>query len=472
MKAATRLASLRELQARVELLAKMKRYETVLYPETDPRHPVQQTILEMSSAEPDFERLKEFFTEREDWTGLRESLLRRWKNAALTRNELASKGLGQDNILDYAIGTMDMEKPNENARGYRISGVSPLGTPPVMYVVKEDGNYKIIGTVDSPERIGELVLELLSRKEIKSAQWWLDKVVPDLQPNSPDGTGGPAARFLWSGVVEATRGPEAISTAAASLIGPYSGSTKAIQLLRNARARATGPIDRGQIDLALCGSLERGQQWDELMLVARRLEATHPFESDGFRFFVKAASARERWKEMQSEAERRLKTVPKDAEALRAMATSMVHNGNREEAAAYLRKLTESPFSGSEEMQFEAWNSLLIGKPSTDLLAKLEAVPTGLGSTSAGYWYTLGMLQAFLRKPEEAQKSLTRALNEEDTSTLDAKPWALAGKIYEEYGLADAAEAAYQKAAARGPSDEMAKWAVSLAVRRKPNQND
>jgi tetratricopeptide (TPR) repeat protein len=472
MKAAIRLASVHELQARAELLGKMKRYETALYPETDPRYPVQQVFLEVFSAQPDFQLLKPFFTKREDWTALREGFSRRWRNSMAERSRLASSGFGQENILDFVISMLEIKRPDDDAFGYRISGISALGTLPVMYVVKEDGKYRILGTTDSPEKIGEIVLELLVQNKIKAAQWWLDRVVPDLQPDSSDGTGGPAARFLWSGVVEATRGPAAISAAAASLIGPYNGSSKAIQLLKDARMRAAAQIDKGQIDLALCASLERGKNWNELMIVAKRLEATHPFERDGFRFVVKAAGEQEKWRELQSEAERRLKTASEDREALHAMAKSMIHNGDRKGAAPYLKKLTDSPYAGPEEVQFEAWNSLLSGNADNDLLAKLEKFSGAPGLISADYWYTVGMLQAFLGKPEEAQRSLTKALGEDDEGASDAKAWALASKIYGQYGLTEVADTAYEKAATFAPSDEMARWALSLAIPKKTSQND
>jgi len=42
------------------------------------------------------------------------------------------------------------------------------------------------------------VLDLLEERKIAIAQWWLDTVVVDLRPESAYGTGGPAARFLWS----------------------------------------------------------------------------------------------------------------------------------------------------------------------------------------------------------------------------------------------------------------------------------
>jgi len=154
----------------MDQLLKRKRYDTALYPEKDPRYPVQQAILEAYSAQPDFERLKPFFTKRDDWTALREDFARRWRNFSVVRSRLASYGLSQENILDSAVSTLEVKKPDGGASGYRVNAASSMTPLPVMYVVEEAGKYKIIGTTGSPEMIGERVLDLLSRNQIKDAQ--------------------------------------------------------------------------------------------------------------------------------------------------------------------------------------------------------------------------------------------------------------------------------------------------------------
>jgi hypothetical protein len=333
---------------------------------------------------------------------------------------------------------------------------------PVMYVVEEAGKYKIIGTTASPEMIGERVLDLLSRNQIKDAQWWLDLVVPDLQTESSEGAGSPAARLLWSGVVEATRGPTAITNAAVSLIGPYNGSNRAIQMLTDGRGQVSNPIERGQIDLALCGSLARAERWDELMTVAKRLGSTRPFESEGLRFMAKAAGKSGNWKELQLEAERKLKSATGDRDALRAMATSKIQSGDRDGAARYLKRLTDSPYAGPEDVQFEAWNALLSGKADKDLLTKFEKWSEIPELASAEYLYTFAMLQVFVGAADDAQRSLIKALDRDYEGARKAIPWVLASKIDERYGLADAASSAGKNAAKCAPSDDISKWALSL----------
>ena len=476
-KAAARISNSHEIQARVDYLGRMKRYEDLLVPENDPLYPVQQALLEMYSPQFDFDALKALFTKREDWEPLRESISRFRRRIESGRAQMESQGMGPESLLDTALSSRDFARllgggdALQANRGLRISASSPIDQMPVMYVVKENGKYRILGTSDSPEEIGKRVTELLSQKDANAAQWWLDTVVPDLHSDRPDGAGGPAARFLWSGVTPETRGPEAISVAAASLIGPYTGSEGAIQLLRVARSKATVQLVRAQIDLALCESLEKAKKWDELISTARRLGAIRLFEKDGFRFFVAAATAQERWKELQLEAAERLKSAPKDAEALEAMTISAIHNGNKQAAADSLSRLTELPYAGPSELQFQAWASMLNGAADPELLAKLVKDSELPEFSTPAFWYALGMLQALLNKPEDAQRSLVNALNGEDWASLDAKPWALAGTIYEQYGLPDAAAAAFAKARASEHSDNTARWALSLIQPQTPNQS-
>ena len=470
LKAAARLSNSHELQAQLDFLGKVKRYDQSLVPETDPLYPVQQALLEIYSPEFNFDALKAQFTNREDWAPLRESILKLRRHAQAWRAMMTLQGSGPESILDAALNTQDFakspgaENPGEETHGFRFSSSSPAGPMPVMYVVQEGGKYRILGTSKNPEEVGRRVLDLLAEKDFKGAQWWLDKVVPDLQPDRSDGAGGPAARFLWSGVTPETRGPEAIKLAAASLIGPYTGSEPAVQTLREARAKASVQLAKAQIDLALCESLEKAGKWDELMATARRLEGIHLFEKDGFRFIVRAATALEKWKELQAEAAQRVKRARQDIEALEALIISAIHNGDEGAAAASFTQLAQLPYAGPEELEFEAWASMLSGKPDADVLAKLGKNTELPELSTSAFWYALGMLQAVMNKPEEAQRSLAKALDQEDWETLDAKPWALAGKIYQQYGLEEEAAEAFAKARASATSDESAKWALSIVL--------
>jgi tetratricopeptide (TPR) repeat protein len=148
------------------------------------------------------------------------------------------------------------------------------------------------------------------------------------------------------------------------------------------------------------------------------------------------------------------------------MVTSLVHSGNSEKAVEYLKKISGDQFAGQEDQEFVAWNFMLLGRVDQDILTKLRKWSETNTKLDSDYWYSLGMLQAFVGKPDEAQRSLTAALDRDDTATLDARPWALAGKIYDSYGDTDAAAVAYDKARSVPREDEMAVWALSLVLQK------
>jgi len=106
-----------------------------------------------------------------------------------------------------------------------------------------------------------------------------------------------------------------------------------------------------------------------------------------------------------------------------------------------------------------------IGKPDEELLQSLLKEGESGTKPEADYWYTLGMLQVVLNKPEEAQRSLTQALDGDRFAALDARPWALLGRIFEAYSLTDAAATAYERARSSPQPDELAKWTISLIGR-------
>jgi tetratricopeptide (TPR) repeat protein len=360
------------------------------------------------------------------------------------------------------LSLLNLEQEGDDGFGYRLRvGKIPGAREfPITYVILEDGEYRILGSTDTLEGVGKLVLELLEKGDVKGAQKWLDFVVPDLRSDNREGSAGPATRFLWSGMVEETRGPRDIRAAAASMIGRDSASEKAIQILKDARLTATAQIERNQIDLALCESLDKAKKWDELLTVARRLAGVPTFASDGFRFIVRAATGLKQWKTLQIEGERRLSVAKSDRFALRALATASIHQGNAEAAAKHLKTLAGLSYADSNDKLFEARNAMLIGVADNEMLTRLMGVAER--TAKADYWYTLGLLQATLQKPEDAQRSLARALDMDDFAVLDAQPWVLVGKIYEQYGITDAAAAAYQRALGSSRGDDESDWAVLL----------
>jgi hypothetical protein len=345
-----------------------------------------------------------------------------------------------------------VEKTGDDQRGYRIVLMSP-GTPDMFtsFVVKEDGKYRVLGGTREMEGVGSLVLELLERKDLKGAQWWLDQAARDTEARA-DGTGRAAMVSLWSGVREESRGPAAIRTAAAALIGSSTGSAKAAAILEEMRLKAANVTEKSQIDKALCETYEKAKDWEKLMAAARRLESARFLHEEGFRYFLKGATNAQKWKELEAEARAALAANGDHVIAMRAMAITRLKQNDAAAAQEWVKKMTGSKFAGRDEYIFAAWFEIAQNK--VDGVSRDRFKNSGNhGTTDKEYAYTLAFLEAILGATDEALPLLTRAVGNFDVDSLSVAAWAVHGKICEKYGLGYCAKAAYERAR-QVPEDE------------------
>lgn len=464
MRAAARLDNRSELQARAGMLDKLQRWDRLLVKDDDPKWPVQQLLLHAMRRSLRADTLRELFASNislQDSDSVIRSLD---SEVAAGKAQMAQLGFDVEVGLDSVFSLLAMELDGEPSRGYRIKALISAGSSQSIYVVPENGKYRIIGFPPTGlEQIGLLVLDFAAKNELKAAQWWLDHVAAEVEPNA-DGTGRPSVHALWSGITEASRGLDAIRIAASSLIAAGTGAQAALDTLRQARAKAKLALDQAQLDKALCEGLARNRNWTELMTVGKRLEATKMFSEEGFRYLIRAAAGAKNWKELEVAAQKRLKQNDKNTAAMKALAIARLRLGDTPGALSMAEKVTSDMAASSEEYTFTAWMALLSGKADTAALDRLVKAKD-LAAKASVYSYTLATMQAALRKTDEARATLLSALQHLDLSTLPASAWLAYGRISEQYGLSEEAAAAYaraRRAAEKDPSLESNEWAVTL----------
>ncbi len=461
MRAADKLLNRLDSSWLMSSLEKAKPSDQLVYQADDPRYPVQQILLKAISDKLDPSEVRKLFSKRVDWVRTESELptFRRMADIYRTLQRMGGGEIKPEVMLDFAVGSLNLKKEGEDGFGYHISDSDEFSRIPSFYVILEDGQYRILGWSRSLGAVGTLILELLEKEDLKSAQRWLDEVVHDL--NSIRGTPNrPAVRLLWSGVVESTRGAEAATAAAASLIGQDYVSEKAISLLKDRSSKTKDKMDRAQIDLALCESLEKAQKWGDLLITAQNLSAYQVYENDSFYFTTAALYGLKSWNELSVEAEKQLKKKPDDSRAVRMMATALVNMGKYDEAATYFKKMI-GRIMAFDELPYAAWGLMLTGKVDEQVLKEISQF--GI-SNSSDYFYASGALKVLLDRSDEAQKSLDSALDQDEP--LNAKTWALRGRILESYGLADEAKAAYEKIQAFKNNDEETDWAIRVLTGR------
>lgn len=467
MSAAARLSNAPDLRGRADLFGKVKTWDAALVPDSDPRWPVQRLILNALRGDLELQSVKSLFSKRMTFNDADIGIVQLRSSMTAAKRQFLANGVEEEVLTDIAMSLMSFTSVGEENLGYAIN-VTGAGAPDMqsIYVISEDGSYRLLGgTATGSELVGEVVLELLAKDDLKGAQWWLDTVAEDLTPAS-DGTGAPAMKGLWSGTTAALRGPATARVAAASLIAAGTGSAKAIEILESARLKATNRLDRAQLDKAICEGLAKAKRWPELMIAARRLEAATLFSEEGFRYFTKGAIGAARWIDLGAAAQKRLDANPLNLFALRSLILAKVRGGQSGGVAPLLKKLTEAPMATRDEHLFAAWIRLMDGKPDASMVESLKERVNLVGGC-APCQYTLALVQAELGQPDDAQQSFVLGLNSEDYFSITPAGWLAYARICERYGFPDDAKDALQRARqAQSGEDQISNFAREVAQSR------
>ncbi|HEX3744720.1 MAG TPA: DUF3857 domain-containing protein [Bryobacteraceae bacterium] len=467
--AAARVGNVPGVSQRAELLGRIKRWDDALLPEDDPRFPVQHLMLEAVRNNLTRPVLEPLVSSRADFTDMDKELSGVQNGLAMVRRVFSSSGLTEESIADVVVSLLELTKVGDDEHGYRITastqagalGIGGSGMPP-MYVMREDGKYKLIGAgTDGSEMIGGLVLDLLAKHDLPGARQWLDMVAHDVEARE-DGTGLPVIKSMWSGVTPESRGVEPARLAAQVLIATSTGKLDAIQKLVQARPKAANALDRAQIDKAICESMQKARNWEGLLAAARQLQTAHLFGEEGFRYYLMAAKGLRKWPEIAVEAKKRYDSNPLNEAAVKALVLAAAGQGDWVRAADWATKLGKNGIFQIEEAEMEAWTAMLAGNPTEVTLTSLHKVKD-VASQKVDYQYTDALLETALQKPEDATEALLRGIGDEDYYHLHPAAWAAYAHICEQYGFPAEAEAAMTMArTSTHANDDISDWVSTL----------
>jgi hypothetical protein len=466
MNAAARLLSGLDLQARAELLGRLKRWQNNLLPEHEAGSPIQHVLLEAVRGTLSSHSVAPYLSKRITKQRAEELVRAIQANAAKVRVGLASIGLDDEALVDYVVSLVDLEKEGDDTHGYSFKVLSPgTGSTLSVYVVAEDGKFRILGLAPAGFEVGGLILELLDHKDLKGAQWWLDRAVKDSEARE-DGTGRPAVVGLWSGVGDIARGPAAIRAAVAALQGASTGSPVALATLEQAKLKAVTALEKSQFDEAICDTLRDAKRWADLMVAAKRLETSKILHEEGFRYFIEAATNLGKWKELEMEANSAFISNQKHVVAMRALALARLRQGDAPGALEWGKRISKVEYAGADELIFAAWVALANGKADKAALESLKkSNPYSRSDTE--YVLTVAMLEATLGLTDDAQASLSKALAGARFESIPAMAWAVHGKICAQYGFSDCAKTSLLAARqqAEVSRDDKSEWLLAALER-------
>lgn len=457
-----------EARAQVESLRKAKRVEELPMPGNDPKTVVRRLVTDAVVADMDADLVaryfvtdaKEFFqseANRAEWRVARVGLL----------NVAREQGLPLAFYADVGIGSVQMVQDGDDETGYRIRmrTAAARGTnEETLFVVKENGQYRISATRKSPALIGWSVLRLVEANKLDAARQWLNwtrEEFPQGGGDDPLAT-SPFSRYWPKAKQTATA--EELRTAAAMLMPSKELGGRAVEILTAAREKAATDDERLKLDHGLALAFSGLEEAPELAKVGERLIAAQPDSATAFNFLTAAYTRLERHADVTKLANARLERLPRDPDALRALGGAAMYSGDYAACDRYYRQILDELRPNAGDYNNIAWNALLSGKDLTRALDEARQAMQLPGGGAPSLLHTLASLYAETGKSLEAREALLQSMDTAGREEPAPHDWYVLGRIAENYGVTDAAMAAYQRVS--DPDTSKAASTTLLAERR------
>ena len=360
------------------------------------------------------------------------------------RSAMARIGSSPDVALDLLMQMMETKVEGNDASGYRVHAKMPGGKNLTLFVVREDGSYKLLDSVEKPNTVGFEVLDRANVEDLNGARVLLDWIRDDQHlAGGDDPLAGLVFPRLW------TKGKQADSAAmklaAAGLLVQADATAKdGLALLEPALTTATGETAKQNIQLGLLEGYEASHQYEKELNVASELSQQYPESRRVFMAKSYALRALGRYGEADQVAQERLHQLPDDLDAMRALVQSAT--AREDYALAYERAKAVVKLEKSEgsDKNMLAWAALFKGGVSgEDVETALAAVQAN--QSDGNVLHTLGCVYAEVGKVKEAREVLVQAMDLESLDEPDGAFWYAFGRVAEQYGEESVARADYAR---------------------------
>ena len=360
-------------------------------------------------------------------------------------SELAREDSSLDVEEDLSVQAFDPKSDGNDQSGYRlkvqIPGRKNIST---YFVVKEDGQYKLLDTEEDPNSIGLEISDRVQAGNLDGAKALLDWLREDTHlEGGDDPLGGPVfPRFWIKG--QAADARKMKLAAAAILVGTKPTAAQGVALLEAAQKDAATDREKTNIELALAIGYSELDNYTKLLDISSALSKETPESRLAFVENIEALMGLGRFDESFKVADERLKLLDGDTDALRMKAQAAADSGDIASARALLHKLADQGKDDAEVWNEIAWFGLFTGKvDDTDVAAAIKS--TQMDKDNAHILHTLACDYAAVGKPKEAHELLLRSMDDLNLDQPDDDYWYALGMIAEQYGERDIAIADYLK---------------------------
>jgi tetratricopeptide (TPR) repeat protein len=359
-------------------------------------------------------------------------------------SQLAREGSFLDVTIDLLAKAFDPRSDGNDTVGYREKVHIPGGTSMTMFVVMEDGQYKLLDTTEKPNSIGLEIVDRVAAGDLKGARQLLDWLREDAHlQGGDDPLAGPVfPRFWTKGAAPDARRMKL--AAAAILVGTRPTVSQGVPILEQARSTAASVQEKTNILLALSAGYSMQQNFAGLLDVSSALLKQSPESGYAFLSNIEAFIGLKRYDEAMALADERMKMLENDSDALQARMRIESSRGNYAAAQRWAQELAVQGKEDAALLNSTAWFALFTGKvQDSDIMNSIKS--TQLAKDNPHVLHTLACLYAETGKATDARELLLRAMDEQNLDEPNDDFWYAFGRIAEQYGERDTAIADYRK---------------------------
>ncbi|MGA3344798.1 MAG: DUF3857 domain-containing protein [Terracidiphilus sp.] len=371
------------------------------------------------------------------------------KKRALDSGKKMNSWLARDDSsldveVDIRMQEADPKGEGNDDIGYRERVQIPNGISTTLFVVKEDGQYKLLDSEEQPNAIALEMLDRIKAGDLKGAKALLDWLREDTHLEGGDDPLGGATfpRFWIKG--QAADARKMKLAAAAILAGTKPTAAQGVALLEEALKDAASDRERTNIQLALVDGYAVQDNFARQLEVSSALLKQEPESRRAFIFNAQALMGLGRYDQAIALADERLKLLEADQDALSMKMRIEADRGNFTAARGWAQKLIDQGKEDASLLNSSAWFALFTGKvDQADIDMSIKS--TQLAKDNASILHTLACLYAEAGKTKEAHDLLLRGMDDLNLDEPDDNYWYAFGRIAEQYGEREIAIADYRK---------------------------
>ena len=365
-------------------------------------------------------------------------------NGRKLNNQLAREDSSLDVTEDIALQILDPKAEGDDTVGYREKFQVLSGNSMTLYVVKEDGQYKLLDGGSTPNAIALEMLDRIQAGDLRGAKALLDWMREDVHlEGGDDPLGGPVFPRFWT-KGEAPDARKMKLAAAAILVGSKPTVAVGVPILEAALKDATGDRERTNIRIALSVGYLIQDNFKSMLDVSSALEKDEPESKTAFIDNELALRGLSRYDEALALADDRLKLLENDNDAYEMKMEVEADRGNIAAARGLAQKLADLGKEDAMLLNNEAWDTLFTGKVEQADIAKAIRA-TEMQKDSPGILHTLACLYAEAGNTKDAREVLLRAMDDWNLDEPNDDVWYVLGRIAEQYGEREIALADYRK---------------------------